>query len=136
MILLLARLLTSLQVVVVVSFFAGPVLSASEMSARQEKSPLHKMYHEQLFVQHDLTTSDSVHILAQSHMDEALKSNPSEPLPFLLCGPSESMSSLKLKEQQIRALVGSDVVHVARDLTQEVCFLLHASTEDMLELTR
>ena len=139
------RLLTSLQavvVVVVVLLFIGPVHASvnSGTSPQQKKSPLHKVYHEKLFSKHDLATSDSVHLLAQSHMDAALQSNPTQPLPFLLCGPSESVSTLEHKEQQIRALVGSDVVHVARDISdgdaQEVCFLVHASPRDMLELTR
>lgn len=102
-------------------------------------SPLQKVFHEELFAHHGITSSHTTR-LVHSHFDKALRSNSSEALPFLGCGPSEPqfLDEGRGKEHKARALLGAGRVHVARDLhaQKEICLLLLASPDEILQLVR
>ena len=103
---------------------------------RADVSPLVKVYHEQLFVDHAIG-ADRVGFLSRSHAAKAQMENTTEALPFIGCGPFSSD-----KELEFQSLLGENRVHVARDLgskpssESEVCFLVHASSENIFEMAR
>ena len=106
------------------------------------ESPLLRVLHESLFANHGVTSTHSA-LLAQAQFQHALRTNASQALPFLGCGPATvepvpgTHDMAPGMEQRAQALLGSELVHVARDLHahNEVCLLLHAAPEDVVALS-
>ena len=123
----------------------GLVFSSASAAALPLESPLQRVFHDNLFTQHGISSDDSAR-LAQSHWVRALRDAANSPIPFLGCGPVEPEPAPQHSsvgagvggmELRARALLGAGRVHVARDLhsLREGCLLVHAAPADVLALT-